>query len=108
MAANSAMYFLYGFYDFHSVVSVHNWLLKDPRSDLRQLLLIENPSKMKKNAYFMLKALFFLKILTFLSQVFGYLEKQVHKKAMVDFKTYDATDWTTDNYNTHIAQHLKK
>ena len=40
----------------------------------------------------MLKALFVLKILTFLSQVFGYLEKQVDKKAMVDFKTYDATD----------------
>ena len=43
---------------------------------------------MKKNAfYFMLKALFVLEILTFLSHVFGYLEKQVDKKAMVNFKT---------------------
>ena len=23
---------------------------------------------------------------------------------MLDFKIYGITDWTTDNYNTHIAQ----
>ena len=27
---------------------------------------------------------------------------------MVDFKIYDVTDWQTNNYNTHIAQNLKK
>ena len=27
---------------------------------------------------------------------------------MVSFKIYDVTDWTTNNYNTHIAQYLKK
>ena len=30
------------------------------------------------------------------------------KKAMVNFKIYYVTDWTTNNYNTHIAQYLKK
>ena len=37
-----------------------------------------------------------------------YVEKQLDKKAMVDFKFYDVTDWTTNNYNTYIAQYLKK
>ena len=27
---------------------------------------------------------------------------------MVNFKIYDVTDWTTNIYNTHIAQYLKK
>ena len=27
---------------------------------------------------------------------------------MVNFKMYDVTDWTTNNYNTHITQYLKK
>ena len=27
---------------------------------------------------------------------------------MGNFKTDDITDWTTNNYDTHIAQHLKK
>ena len=26
----------------------------------------------------------------------------------VNFKIYDVTNWTTNNYNTNIAQHLKK
>ena len=30
------------------------------------------------------------------------------KKVMRNFKTYDITDWTTNNYDTHIVQHLKK
>ena len=28
--------------------------------------------------------------------------------AMVNFKTYDVTDRTTNNYNTYIADYLKK
>ena len=64
---------------------------------------------MMKNAFhFMLKALFVLDIFTFLSRVFGYVEKRLDKKAMVNYKIYDVTDWTTNNYNTHIAQYLKK
>ena len=40
------------------------------------ICLIESPSKMMKNAfYFILKALFFLKIFTFLSQLFGHVGK---------------------------------
>ena len=40
------------------------------------IFLIESPLKMKKNAfYFMLKALFVLKIFTFLSWLFGHVGK---------------------------------
>ena len=63
---------------------------------------------MKNAFYFILKALFVLDIFTFLSWVFGYVEKRLDKKAMVNFKIYDVTDWTTNIYNIHIAQYLKK
>ena len=54
--------------------------------------------------YFMLKALFVLEIFKFLSWIFGYVEKQLDKKIVVHFKTYDATDWAANNYYTHISQ----
>ena len=60
---------------------------------------------MKNAFYFMLKA-FVLEILVFLSWIFGYAEKRHDKKAMVSLKMYDVTDWTANNYNTHIAQYL--
>ena len=64
----------------------------------------ENPLKMRKNTfYFMLKAIFICP--TFFDLVGKRFDK---KKAMGNFKTYDITDWTTNNYDTHIAQHLKK
>ena len=63
---------------------------------------------MKNAFYFMLKVLFVLEILTFLSWLFGYVEKRVDKKAMVIFRIYDVTDWITNNCNTHIAQYFKK
>ena len=56
---------------------------------------------------FMLRALFVLDIFTFLSLNFGYVEKRLDKKAMVDFKIYDVTDWKANNCNTHIAQYFK-
>ena len=28
--------------------------------------------------------------------------------AMANFKSYDATDWSLNNYNTCIAQYIKK
>ena len=40
--------------------------------------------------------------------MFGYIEKWLDKKAVVNFKTYNVTDWRTNNYNTHITQCLKK
>ena len=57
---------------------------------------------------FMLKALFVLKIFSFLSWVFGYAENQLDEKAKFNFKICDVTDWTRNNYNTHSAQYLKK
>ena len=63
---------------------------------------------MKNAFYFMLKSLFVLEMVTVLSCDFGYVEKWLDKKAMVNFKIYDVTDWTANNYNTHTAQYLKK
>ena len=56
---------------------------------------IERPLNMMKNAfYFILKALSFLKILKFLSWLFGHVEK--------------IASGLTNNYNAHIAQYLTK
>ena len=56
----------------------------------------------------MLKALFVLEMFTFLTWLFGYVEKRFDKKAMVNCKVYDVTDWTTNKCNMQIAQILKK
>ena len=56
----------------------------------------------------MLKALFVIKIFTFLSQLFGHVKNQLDKKAKVNFNIRNATDWTANNYNTHIAAYLKR
>ena len=83
--------------------------LKGQLLSLRQFLTTENPSRTMKNAfYFMLKSLFVLKIFTFLSWHFGYAEKQLYKNSKFNFKIYDITDWTTNNYSKHFAQYLKK
>ena len=58
---------------------------------------------MKNAFYFMLKALFVLEIFTSLSRHFGYVEKRLDKKAMVNFKIFDVTDWTTNNDNPQIS-----
>ena len=65
--------------------------------------------KMMKNVfYFILRALFIPKICKVLSWFFGYAHKQIYKKAKVNLKIYDVTDWITKNYNTGIIQYLKK
>ena len=56
----------------------------------------------------MLKTLFTLGKFTFLSWLFGYVEKRLDKKAKIKFKICDVTDWTSNNYNTYIAEYLKK
>ena len=56
----------------------------------------------------MFKVLFVLEIFPCLSWLFGYLEKLFDKKAMVNFKIYDVTDWRINNYNAHINEYLKK
>ena len=85
----------------------NNFFIKVGLSPSKKVAFIcfnENPFKMMINAsYFMLKALFILKIFIFLSWLFGYVEKRFDKKGKVDFKIYEVTDLTTDNYNTHIA-----
>ena len=63
---------------------------------------------MENTFYFMLKALFVLEIFTFLSWLFGYVEKWLDKKAVINFRIYGVTDWTTNNYNTYISLCLKK
>ena len=80
-----------------------------PLSSLRQFQTIEVPLKMKKNAfYFMLKAYFVLEIFKFFSRLFGYTKTWLDEKAKVNFKIYDVTGWTTNNYNTLIAKYLRK
>ena len=39
---------------------------------------------------------------------FGHVGKRLDKKAMVNLKLYNVTDWKTNNYNTNIAQYPKK
>ena len=36
------------------------------------------------------------------------VEKQFHKKAKVDFKIYDVTNWAKNNYNAYTVQYLQR
>ena len=67
-------------------------------------LLHWKPFKMMKNPfYFVLKVLFVLEIFKFLSWLFDCVEKRLDKKAQVNSKMYDATGYTTSNYNTCMS-----
>ena len=74
-----------------------DWLhFKDALSGLRQFLATESPLKMMKNAfYFIIKALFVLKIFKFLSWLFDHVSKQLGYGHKVNFKFYDVTAWLT-------------
>ena len=61
---------------------------------------------MKNALYFILKALFVLKILKFFLDFLGMSEKRLDKKDRINFEIYDVTAWLTKNYNTYIAQYL--
>ena len=64
---------------------------------------------MIKNAfYFILKAFSVLNKFKFLSWLFCHIEKRLDAKDKVNFKIYDITTLLTNNYNTRIAQYLKK
>ena len=63
---------------------------------------------MKNAFYFTLKALILLKMLKFLSWIFGHVGKLLDKKDQVIFKIYGVTTWLTNNCNTHIDQYIKK
>ena len=63
----------------------------------------DNPSKMMKNVfYFILKALFILKILNFCLDILGMQKKRLDQKDKVNFEIYDVAAWLTKNYNTHM------
>ena len=62
----------------NKIDSVNNeiYILGDLKPDPHLLTFIESPLKMMKNAfYFILKALFILKIFKFLSRLFGHVGK---------------------------------
>ena len=59
-------------------------------------------------SYIILKTLSILKIHEFLSWVFGDIEKTTWLERKVNLITHDVTAWLTNNYNTHIAQYLKR
>ena len=62
---------------------------------------------MTENVFcFMLRAFVVLEIFTFLSWLFGFVEKWLDQKSMVNFQIYDMTDWATSNCKTQITQYL--
>ena len=63
---------------------------------------------MKTAFCLILNALFVLEIFIFSPWIFGYVEKRLDQKAEINFKIYDVVDWTTNNYNTNVAQYLMK
>ena len=68
----------------------------------------ESPLKMMKNAfYFILKAIFVLKTFKCLCWLFGHVGTRARLERD-HFKTFDLTAWLTNNYTTHIVQHLTK
>ena len=61
---------------------------------------------MQNTFYFILKALFVLEIFTVLSWLFGYVVEtrlDINIKTKFNYKICDIIDWTTNNYNAHIA-----
>ena len=44
----------------------------------------------------------FLRFLNLCNDIFDHVEQRLDKKATVNFKIYDVTDWETNNSNTHI------
>ena len=60
---------------------------------------------MKNAFYFTSNALMVLKIVKFLSLLYGHVEKQLDQ---ANFKIYDVTTLLTNNCNTHIDQYRKK
>ena len=72
----------------HSSIEMKYWT-KGAISGLRQVLAIESPLKMMKNAFYLTsEALFVLKIFKFLSWLFGYVAKWLDKKDKFNFKFY--------------------
>ena len=65
------------------------------------------PLKVMKNAfYFILKALFILRYLSFCPGFCGQVGKWLDRKAKVNSKIYDVTTWETNIYNVHTVDSL--
>ena len=56
----------------------------------------------------MLKALFIFEIFTFLSWLFGNVEKWLDKKVKVNSNNYDITDKTTNIITMHILPNISR
>ena len=63
---------------------------------------------MKNAFHFILRVLFAIEIFTFLSWLFGYVEKRFDKKVKINFKMYEVAAWTINSSNACTVQHLKK
>ena len=70
----------------------------------------ENLLKFIKNeSYFVLEILFVLRIFKFFSCLsWSCSKKRLDKKAKVNFNFFDVKNSEASNYNTYIAQYLKK
>ena len=53
------------------------------------------------------KFFLFLRYFNFHADYFNHPEKRLVKTAKANHKIYDAINWETNNYNTHIARKLK-
>ena len=51
----------------------------------------------------MLKALFVLKIFVFLFRLVVHVGKRFGRKAKINLKIYNVTEWITNNYNAYIS-----
>ena len=68
----------------------------------------ESPFKKLKNAfYFNLKALFLLEMFKFLFLHFGQAGERLGRKAKVNFKIFNVTNWISYICNEHIARYLE-
>ena len=62
-----------------------------------------------KNAFcFTSKALFALKVLNFLSWIFGRVAKRLDQKDQVNFKICDVASWLTNNCNKHLFPNISR
>ena len=85
-------------------------LLKGPLPDLSRFLATESLLKWWK-IYLAIspkRPFSFWRRLKFCSDLFGHVGKWPDKKDKFNFKIYDVIQWETNNYNTFIAQYLKK
>ena len=96
---------------FRIIASLTLWSLSRTLTFQKKFFFFFNGSlfKMMKNAfYFILKALFVLKIFNFLSWLFGHVKKKwLDSKEKVNFKIYDVTVWLTNNYKCPMPQDVK-